>query len=309
MWSPGCRATPAAQALLSAFSSASSSCASPRASCARCCSTPTRPTSARCAAPCAAHCTRKLRAHPPAPQIGFLYLRYVGEPRSLWEWFQEFLRDSEEFAPASDGKTVSLGLYCRELLLDQFYFETLFPRIPEVMSRQIKEGLARLGFATAAVGGAGTGASRRGSQAADEGPSRRPPSVKAALSVSLGQRAPHVAHVREAGRGYANVEPGGKERARSPARQPEARDRERDRERDRDRERSRERRRERERERSRSRSPGRDDHSKHRRHHRSRSRERRRERSRSRSRGRDARDVFRARPAPAVDPSTLKDRY
>jgi pre-mRNA-splicing factor 38B len=101
-----------------------------------------------------------------------------------------------------------MGLFVRELLLDQFYFETIFPRIPEGISRTIKDSLSRLGCATVAVGCGGVGGTRRqGGGAADEGPSRRPPSVKAALSVSLSQRAPHVAGVRETGRGYANVDP------------------------------------------------------------------------------------------------------
>jgi hypothetical protein len=28
-------------------------------------------------------------------QVGFLYLRYVGNPRTLWEWIQPYVRDSE----------------------------------------------------------------------------------------------------------------------------------------------------------------------------------------------------------------------
>ena len=169
-------------------------------------------------------------------QVGFLFLRYVAEPRTLWSWVEEFLQDREarwvvrwmrlhscwdshmrsplalvvqEFAPSADErKKVTMGLFVRELLLDQFYFETIFPRIPEGISRTIKDSLARMGCATVALGCGGIGGTRRqGGGAADEGPSRRPPSVKAALSVSLSQRAPHVAGVRETGRGFANVDP------------------------------------------------------------------------------------------------------
>jgi pre-mRNA-splicing factor 38B len=282
-------------------------------------------------------------------QVGFLYLRYVADPRSLWNWFEEFLRDTEarsltlsqaprlksdtlqssqEIAPSPNGKTVPLGLFVRELLLDQFYFETIFPRIPEQVSRQIKDGLARLGFATAAVGCAGLGGSRRG------GGDGRPPSVKAALSVSLGQRAPHVAGGREDGRGLANVDPGKERRQREereraeraggggavreapPPRRSPPRDAPR-------RSRSPPRRRSRSPERRRSRSRSRE----HRKHHshkrrsrsrdrrdRSRSRERRRSRSRERSRGggddgRSARDVFRSAPVPRTAVDALKDRY
>jgi len=30
-----------------------------------------------------------------AAQVGFLYLRYVGEPRTLWSWFEDFFGDAE----------------------------------------------------------------------------------------------------------------------------------------------------------------------------------------------------------------------
>ena len=29
------------------------------------------------------------------PQIGLLYLRYVGNPKQLWEWFLKYIRDPE----------------------------------------------------------------------------------------------------------------------------------------------------------------------------------------------------------------------
>ena len=28
-------------------------------------------------------------------QIGFLYLRYVADPKTLWEWYEPYLRDPE----------------------------------------------------------------------------------------------------------------------------------------------------------------------------------------------------------------------
>ena len=38
--------------------------------------------------------TRPAR-HRGRAQVGFLYLRYVGEPRTLWSWFEEYLADTE----------------------------------------------------------------------------------------------------------------------------------------------------------------------------------------------------------------------
>jgi hypothetical protein len=37
-----------------------------------------------------------------AAQIGLLYLRYVCDPRQLWEWFRTYLRD-EEVRPLCGG--------------------------------------------------------------------------------------------------------------------------------------------------------------------------------------------------------------
>lgn len=32
---------------------------------------------------------------PSLPQLGFLYLRYVCDPRNLWNWFQGYIDDKE----------------------------------------------------------------------------------------------------------------------------------------------------------------------------------------------------------------------
>ncbi|EFN52225.1 hypothetical protein CHLNCDRAFT_54543 [Chlorella variabilis] len=121
--------------------------------------------------------------------IGLLYLRYVCDPRQLWDWFRNYVRDEEickagllsllftqEFEPSPPGlgRTVTIGAFARDILLDQFYFETIFPRVP-------KPG----------------GADRRG---VNDG-TARPASVKASLSVAFGQRAPNRAGAREQGRG------------------------------------------------------------------------------------------------------------
>ena len=66
----------------------------------------TLPTSVRCALAChSSSCRVALRlvlllwssgTDPVVePQVGFLYLRYVGNPRNLWEWVQPYVRDTE----------------------------------------------------------------------------------------------------------------------------------------------------------------------------------------------------------------------
>lgn len=133
--------------------------------------------------------------HPDSPFIralGFLYLRYVGDPKTLWGWFEQYVRDPEEFAPGSNGKNTTMGVFVRDLLLNQYYFDTLFPRIPVPILRQITAHLEQMKLPTQPSGVTGTN-SRHGS----DDTARRPPSVKAALSVSFGQRAPHRAFTRD----------------------------------------------------------------------------------------------------------------
>ncbi|GMH05144.1 hypothetical protein Nepgr_006984 [Nepenthes gracilis] len=146
-----------------------------------------------------------LLKHPDSPYIraiGFLYLRYAADPKTLWNWFEQYVKDEEEFSPGSNGRMTTMGVYARDLLLGQvwkllkghfqYYFDTLFPRIPVPVMRQIVANLEKMKL-PAKISGATGDNSRQGS----EDTARRPPSVKAALSVSFGQRAPHRASTRD----------------------------------------------------------------------------------------------------------------
>ncbi|XP_027179214.1 pre-mRNA splicing factor SR-like 1 isoform X1 [Coffea eugenioides] len=210
-----------------------------------------------------------LLKHPDSPYIravGFLYLRYYADPKTLWNWYEPFIKDDEEFAPGSNGRMTTMGVYIRDLLLGQYYFDTLFPRIPVPVLRSVVSNLEKLKLPTKHCGT--TGESTRGS---DE-TARRPPSVKAALSVSFGQRAPHRASTRDSSPVRRTIPTPSYDRdddsRRSPSgRQSQSRelsdrdyidrdrgrdrDRNRDRERDRDREQYRDRERDRDRDRER----------------------------------------------------------
>jgi pre-mRNA-splicing factor 38B len=85
---------------------------------------------------------------------------------------------------------------CPPLL--QYYFETLFPRIPKTVSDDVRGALREWGLPTEARGNAGQGGSDR--RGVDDGRAR-PASVKASLSVAFGQRAPNRPGGREVGRG------------------------------------------------------------------------------------------------------------
>ncbi|XP_020554868.1 pre-mRNA splicing factor SR-like 1 isoform X2 [Sesamum indicum] len=106
-------------------------------------------------------------------------------------WWCISMSPVQEFSPGSDGRMTTMGVYIRDLLLGQYYFDTLFPRIPVPVMRTIVANLENMKLPTKHCGV--TGESTRGS----EETSRRPPSVKAALSVSFGQRAPHRASTRD----------------------------------------------------------------------------------------------------------------
>ncbi|GIL73149.1 hypothetical protein Vretimale_4747 [Volvox reticuliferus] len=52
--------------------------------------------------------------------VGFLYLRYVADPKTLWSWCALYVKDQEMFAPSGpEQKEVTMGDYVRDLLLSQ----------------------------------------------------------------------------------------------------------------------------------------------------------------------------------------------
>ncbi|KAK3020044.1 hypothetical protein RJ639_003357 [Escallonia herrerae] len=196
--------------------------------------------------------------------IGFLYLRYAADAKTLWGWFEPYIKDEEEFAPGSSGRMTTMGVYLRDLLLGQYYFDTLFPRIPVPVMRSIVANLEKMKLPTKHAGV--TGDTTRGS----DDTARRPPSVKAALSVSFGQRAPHRASTRDSSPVRRTLPPpsydrgSGDDSRRSPSRRRcqsrELSDRDYvDRSRDQDRDRDRDRNRDRDRDRDRGRDKVRDE--------------------------------------------------
>ncbi|CAD7704841.1 unnamed protein product [Ostreobium quekettii] len=192
--------------------------------------------------------------------------------------------------------------------VEQYYFETIFPRVPKKVMDSCIEKLRGRNLRTEPKGNGGAGgADRRG---VDE-PNRRPASVKASLSVAFGQRAPNRSNAREDGRArdpslWASDSRKGRDDNRGKERRSRSRSRsiERFRKAHKD-QRERERphqRRERERRHSRSRSPARPRHHHHRhqsrdrdRDRRSRSRDRKRDRGRERDRRRGSRSRSRGR--------------
>ena len=79
--------------------------------------------------------------------IGFLYLRYVCDPKEIWNWFMPYLYDIEEVQiterpnfkrQKSGGKKSTVGDFVRLLLNDLEYYGTRLPRLPLNIERDIK---------------------------------------------------------------------------------------------------------------------------------------------------------------------------
>jgi pre-mRNA-splicing factor 38B len=110
----------------------------------------------------------------------------------------------------------------------QYYFETIFPRIPKKVEDDIQAELRRQGLPTKGKGNGGCGGpDRRGGDSGNQ----RPASVKASLSVAFGQRAPNRAgtkawkdeRIKAVGGGDGRSDKGpSRDRSRDPSRDPTA---------------------------------------------------------------------------------------
>lgn len=94
-------------------------------------------------------CTEKqmslLLDHPDSPYIraiGFLYLRYVGEPSSIWKWIQPYLYDEEPIqiraSSAKQKQDETIGDFVRLLYREKNYFGTMLPRLPIQLERELQ---------------------------------------------------------------------------------------------------------------------------------------------------------------------------
>lgn len=73
---------------------------------------------------------------------GLLYIRYLADPKELWELLASYLSDSSTFYPTVDKKKkITIGEYCEKILQDYDHYGTRLPRIPTPIEREIKEKL------------------------------------------------------------------------------------------------------------------------------------------------------------------------
>lgn len=74
--------------------------------------------------------------------LGLMYIRYCQPPKDLFSWLEPYLDDEEEIdCKAGGGATMTIGTMARNLLTKLEWFDTLFPRIPVPIQKQIEEKL------------------------------------------------------------------------------------------------------------------------------------------------------------------------
>lgn len=75
--------------------------------------------------------------------LGFLYLRYVCKPEFLWDWFEKYINDEQEVQVESGlyPRIITIGRLCQQLLKEQKWCDTILPRIPFKLAREIQTKL------------------------------------------------------------------------------------------------------------------------------------------------------------------------
>jgi pre-mRNA-splicing factor 38B len=97
---------------------------------------------------------KSLLTHTDSPYIrctGFLFLRYVCEPKALWGWYEPFLNDEEKFSEEGNTTMTTIGEWLRRLLIEQEYHDTMLPRLPVPVMKDFQTKVAEL----RAAGGGG----------------------------------------------------------------------------------------------------------------------------------------------------------
>ena len=122
-------------------------------------------------------------------QVGFLYLRYVGDPKDLWDWYEPYFPDEQVtcWVWSVWQRIICLGVLSKSygnarrdgilrsrhhaeprtstvrfingwvLCAWQYYFETIFPRVPKKSLDFMVSELRQRGLRTEAKGNGGCG--------------------------------------------------------------------------------------------------------------------------------------------------------
>lgn len=83
---------------------------------------------------------------PYIPAVGLLYVRYVVDPKEAWGFYNPKVRDETEFDPGATGKKKTISQFVNDLIEDLHYHDTILPRIPVLVQRQMQENILRLEY-------------------------------------------------------------------------------------------------------------------------------------------------------------------
>eukprot|EP00531_Pseudo-nitzschia_arenysensis_P004373 CAMPEP_0116135870 /NCGR_PEP_ID=MMETSP0329-20121206/11423_1 /TAXON_ID=697910 /ORGANISM="Pseudo-nitzschia arenysensis, Strain B593" /LENGTH=516 /DNA_ID=CAMNT_0003630703 /DNA_START=7 /DNA_END=1557 /DNA_ORIENTATION=- len=80
--------------------------------------------------------------------IGFLYLRFAGEPTSIWKWIEPYLNDDEPITLTAtsnkqkgnqkSNKSDTIGSLVRKLWSERDFYGTMLPRLPIQVERDLQ---------------------------------------------------------------------------------------------------------------------------------------------------------------------------
>lgn len=88
----------------------------------------------------------KYRQNPFVRACGALFVRYLSPHEQLWDRLQPWLLDEQQFHHSADkGRaSITFGEYCEAMIADKNYFNTVLPRIPVLLNRELLKKLADL---------------------------------------------------------------------------------------------------------------------------------------------------------------------
>jgi len=74
---------------------------------------------------------------------GALYVRFLSPFDELWPRLSPWLLDDQEFLHSADKNrpAITFGEYCEMLLAEKNYFNTVLPRVPVLINRDLQKKL------------------------------------------------------------------------------------------------------------------------------------------------------------------------
>lgn len=75
---------------------------------------------------------------------GFVAIRFGLPPEHIWNWFGEYILDDQEVPVGKGGGNTTIGEYVEGMMMQDHYFSTVLPRLPNVVKRHMESKLAQV---------------------------------------------------------------------------------------------------------------------------------------------------------------------